>query len=79
MEITTLCGANSSADKDFLHMRQGTDQAMLSLAVLDMMKAHGTGVIGKMDTGTIKASIHIKALQTILPASPATNLLPLRT
>lgn len=63
-ETITTFGVSSLEGKAIPHMPLGTDPDMRFSDALDTMKAHGTGVTGKMETGTTKAWIPTKALQT---------------
>ena len=65
--ITTF-GVSRSEDKDIPPIPQGTDPGMLFSDALDTMRAHGTGVIGKMETGTMKAWTTTRVLPTISQA-----------
>ena len=64
LETITTFGVSRSEDKDIPPTPQGIDPDMLFSGALDTMRAHGTGVIGKMETGTMKAWTPTKALQT---------------
>ena len=63
MVTITTHGANNLEDKGLPHMLLGTDLDMHYLDALGMMRVYGTGVTGKMGTGTIKASTRIKVLR----------------
>ena len=70
VETITTLGVNNSEPKAIQHMQQEVDQDMHYLVVVHMTKVSGTGVIGKMVTGIIRALIRFKQHQTISPALP---------